>query len=190
MATATEISTRALRRIGAIDALQSPSAADIAASNEALNAMIASWEAEGLSGDYLPIDSRFEQGVVAMLAVRLSEEYGKSPGAVLVRDADNGWNALQAAYFAIPASKFENGLAYSGPYTTLDDFILGSETPITFGPWQASTAYSLRVFVSNGANLYELSTAGTSASSGGPTGTGSAIADATCVWCWRRVLAE
>ena len=59
MATATQISTRALRRLGVFDALESPSAMDVAAATEALTAMIASWEAEGLSGDVLPIDSRF-----------------------------------------------------------------------------------------------------------------------------------
>lgn len=190
MATATEISTRALRRAGVFDVLQSPSAIDVQSATEALNAMIASWEAEGLSGDVLPLDSRYEQGVVAMLAVRICEEYGKTPGAVLVRDADNGWSALQAAYFAVPASKFESGLAYSGTYKTLGDFILGANTSLNYAPWAGNTVYALRAFVSNGANEYELVTAGTSASSGGPSGTGAEISDGTCVWCWRRVLAQ
>jgi hypothetical protein len=44
MATATEISTRALRRARVYDSNQSPSAIDIADATEALNAMIASWE--------------------------------------------------------------------------------------------------------------------------------------------------
>lgn len=189
MATATEISTRALRRIGAIDALQSPSAADVSAATEALNAMISSWEAEGSSGDVLPLDSRYEQGVVAMLAMRLCEEYGKTPGAVLVRDAGNGWNALQAAYFAVPSSKFEDALCSSGTITTLNDFILGDSSGTDQAPWAANTEYKLRAFVTNGANLYELHTAGLSGSTG-PTGTGSSITDGTCVWVWRRVLAE
>lgn len=183
MATATEISTRALRRIGAIDALQSPSAADVAAATEALNAMIASWEAEGLSGDVLPLDSRYEQGVVAMLAVRISEEYGKTPGPVLARDAANGWSALQAAYIATPEASFDTALL-TGTYR----YQPNDEIPAL--TWQASTVYTLRAFVTNNANLYELHTAGTSASSGGPTGTGSEITDGTCVWVWRGVTAE
>ena len=187
MATATEISTRALRRAGVFDVLQSPSAIDVQSATEALNAMIASWEAEGLSGDVLQLDSRFEQAVVAMLAVRICEEYGKQPGAVLVRDADNGWNSLQAAYFAVPASRFESALAYTGQNTGIQ-YLLGD--PLHNSEWLPSTAYELRAFVSNGANEYELVTAGTSASSGGPTGTGAEITDGTCVWCWRRVLAS
>ena len=187
MATATEISTRALRRVGAFDALESPSAVDVSNATEALTAMIASWEAEGLSGDVLPIDSRFEQAVVAMLAERLCEEYGKQPGPVLMRDAANGWNAIQAAYFAVPASKFEDALKNTGHYSRFG-YIIGQQDAVT-QEWAASTEYALRSFVVNNANRYELVTAGTSASSGGPTGTDSEITDGTCVWCWRGVTA-
>lgn len=189
MATATEISTRALRRVGAFDALETPSAVDVANATEALTAMIASWEAEGLSGDVLPIDSRFEQAVIAMLAMRLCEEYGKTPGPVLMRDADNGWNAIQAAYFAVPKSRFEWALQ-EGACEMGYSYFIGSETDITSDAWQPSTAYTLRKFVTNNANRYELVTAGTSASSGGPTGTDASITDGTCVWCWRGVTAQ
>lgn len=49
--------------------------------------------------------------------------------------------------------------------------------------WAISTAYTIRgLLVLNGGNVYELTTAGTSAGAGGPTGTGSGIADGTCVW--------
>ncbi len=187
MATATQISTRALRRLGVFDALESPSAMDVAAATEALTAMIASWEAEGLSGDVLPIDSRFEQAVVAMLAERLAEEYGKQPGPVLMRDAANGWAAIQAAYFAVPQSRYEDALKHTGHHINFG-YIIGQEEAVT-AEWQALTAYTLRAFVVNNANRYELVTAGTSASSGGPTGTDSEITDGTCVWCWRGVTA-
>lgn len=188
MATATEISTRALRRVGAFDALENPSAVDVANANQALTAMIASWEAEGLSGDVLPLDSRFEAAVVAMLAERLCEEYGKTPGPVLIRDAANGWTALQAAYWAVPESRFEAGLRNSGQNSNDAVYLLG-DTPVTYSNWQASTEYRLRSFVINNANRYELVTAGTSAASGGPTGTDATITDGTCVWCWRGVTA-
>lgn len=184
MATPTQISTRALRRLGVFDALESPSAMDVAAATEALTAMIASWEGEGLSGDVLPLDSRFEQAVVAMLAERLAEEYGKEPGPVLKRDAANGWAAIQAAYIATPEARFDAGLL-TGTYRYQPEATTGDETE-----WQASTAYYLRSFVVNNANRYELVTEGTSASSGGPTGTDSEITDGTCVWCWRGVTAE
>lgn len=50
--------------------------------------------------------------------------------------------------------------------------------------WQASTAYALNQHVSNGGNVYICTTAGTSASSGGPSGTGTGITDGTAVWSY------
>lgn len=50
--------------------------------------------------------------------------------------------------------------------------------------WQASTAYVLNQQVNNGGNVYICTTAGTSASSGGPSGTGSGITDGTAVWSY------
>ena len=189
MATANQISTRALRRSGCFDVLETPSAIDIATATEALTAMISAWEAEGLSGDVLPLDARFEQAVVAMLAVRICEEYGKQPGAVLVRDADNGWMSLHAAYFAVPASRFERSLTQTGGYYNLYSNVINSTDDVTLGVWEPSTIYALRKTVTHLANRYELVTAGTSAASGGPTGTAAEITDGTCVWCWRGVEA-
>lgn len=48
--------------------------------------------------------------------------------------------------------------------------------------WAASTAYALNQQTNNGGNVYRVTTAGTSASSGGPTGTGNGITDGTVVW--------
>jgi hypothetical protein len=50
--------------------------------------------------------------------------------------------------------------------------------------WTASTAYYVNQQVNNGANCYKCTTAGTSAGSGGPTGTGSGITDNTAVWAY------
>jgi len=58
-------------------------------------------------------------------------------------------------------------------------------TAISKNPdWQGSTAYSLGERVHNDSpnRLYECVTAGTSASSGGPTGTGTSISDGTAEW--------
>jgi hypothetical protein len=52
------------------------------------------------------------------------------------------------------------------------------------GTWTAATAYALGCTVKNGARLYVCTTAGTSAGAGGPTGTGTGIADNTCVWAY------
>ncbi len=50
--------------------------------------------------------------------------------------------------------------------------------------WLASTAVVLNQMASNGGNLYICTTAGTTAASGGPTGTGSGITDGTAVWAY------
>lgn len=185
MATAAQIATRALRRIRVIGADDTPSAADIDAATEALDAMIASWEAGALSGDVLPLDSRFEQGIIAMLAVRIAGDYGKAPDAVLVRDAEAGERAISGAFFAVPQQKFEAGLIYTSQ-DSLPEILIGQQLS-DYAAWQASTAYSLRQHAINCGNIYECTTAGTSAASGGPTTTETEITDGTVVWCFRRV---
>ncbi len=50
--------------------------------------------------------------------------------------------------------------------------------------WAASTAYVAANQVSNGGNVYECTLAGTSASSGGPSGYGTGIVDGTAVWAY------
>jgi hypothetical protein len=57
--------------------------------------------------------------------------------------------------------------------------------------WAISTAYDPvgRLVTNDGGKIYELVTAGTSAGATGPTGTGSAIADGTCVWNYIGVKA-
>lgn len=54
------------------------------------------------------------------------------------------------------------------------------------GAWVGSTSYSVGTYRTNGGDVYVCTTAGTSASSGGPTGTGSGIADGSCVWNYSR----
>jgi hypothetical protein len=49
--------------------------------------------------------------------------------------------------------------------------------------WQAATAYpTVGAFVASNNNTYVLTKAGTSAASGGPSGTGSGIVDGSCTW--------
>lgn len=57
--------------------------------------------------------------------------------------------------------------------------------------WTASTAYAITgLLVTNDTGkIYELVTAGTSAGSGGPTGTGTSISDGTAVWKYIGVKA-
>lgn len=180
MATATEIATKALKRLRIVGAGETPTAEDVTDATDALNAMIESWEAEGLTGDVLPLDARFEAGITAMLAVRLAEDYGKTPGPVLTRDASNGWAQIQAAFLSTPEARFDSALVstrYRGSTNGNENYL----------PWQPSASYDLRTFVINDASIYECITAGTSAAGGGPTGTAATITDGTVEWCWRRV---
>ena len=50
--------------------------------------------------------------------------------------------------------------------------------------WLANTVVVLNQMASNGGNVYICTTAGTTAASGGPSGTGSSIADGTAVWAY------
>lgn len=185
MATATEIATRALKRIGKTDSYTSPDSADVSDATEELNALIASFEAEGLSGDVLPLDSRFENAVVDMLVVRIAPLFGVPVDDLMRRNYDAGWTQMQAAFTPVPASRFENALRYTGHYTDIG-YIIGDPTEL-IANWEASTAYVVRQCVVNSGNVYECVTAGTSDTSGGPTTTAAEITDGTVIWCWRRV---
>ena len=55
--------------------------------------------------------------------------------------------------------------------------------------WNPGTAYFVGNQVANGGNLYQCSTAGTSATSGGPSGSTASIADGTAVWKFVSVAA-
>lgn len=58
-------------------------------------------------------------------------------------------------------------------------------------PWQASTAYAVGDYVTNDSGkLYICTGAGTSAGSGGPTGTGTGITDNTATWNYAQAAAD
>ena len=50
--------------------------------------------------------------------------------------------------------------------------------------WAASTVVATGAKRTNGANIYNATVGGTTAASGGPTGTGASIADNTVTWAW------
>jgi len=176
MATATEIATRALKRITVVAAGETPSAAEMSDAKDALNAMIASWAAEGLTGDTLPLDSKFEQGIIALLAVRLAEDYGKSPGPVLVNDANKGWAQLQAEFIQTGEPQFDYALIRTPsrrfPYTVPIDGTI---------PWKANTWFGLGVLVTNAGNVYVCIQAGIS-DTAGPSRAGMNQIDGSCIW--------
>ena len=91
-------------------------------------------------------------------------------------------------------NRMENGVLLGGGLSVLatDDttianvhVIIDSELPDN-PPWTPNTGYAEGDYVLNdGGKNYLCVTAGTSAASGGPTGTGSGIVDGTCVWDYR-----
>lgn len=179
MSSSAQIVTRALKRLNIIQPAESPSAEEAADGLAALNAMIAGWQADGInvSAD-VPLPSMHEEGVVALLAVRLASDYGKEPSALLLLDASTGMRRLEGAYISAPLAAFDTALTSSPSrpqtfVTTVDD-------------WVASTAYDAgdRVLADD-RMLYECIVAGTSASSGsGPHDTGANITDGTVTWRW------
>lgn len=185
MATATQISTRALKRLGIVPSGGTPSAEDIADANDELSALITSFEADALSGDVTPLDSRFENALVDMLALRLTDFFGVQPTELLARDAQRGETQLKAAFFVVPEQTYDSGLAFTGYAATYVGLLVDASTsPIP--DWQASYTYVIRQYVKKSGNIYECVTAGTSGSTG-PTGTDASITDGTVTWCWRQV---
>lgn len=55
---------------------------------------------------------------------------------------------------------------------------------ITPTAWAGTTAYTVGQYVTNSSNIYRCITAGTSAASGGPTGTTADITDGTAHWAY------
>jgi hypothetical protein len=83
---------------------------------------------------------------------------------------------------------YHNGLAatYTTDTTpTVAEITAGLAAAIDPTAWAISTAYAVGEYVKNDTGpvkIYVCTTAGTSAGSGGPTGTRSGIVDGTCVW--------
>lgn len=101
--------TRALRMLGH-DPEETPSATEMASGLEALNAMLHGWKGQSVDighSDFLvdddvsvELDPKFNEGTTALLAIALSPEYPHAPiPAPVAVMAQQGWAALQAAYF-------------------------------------------------------------------------------------------
>lgn len=72
-----------------------------------------------------------------------------------------------------------------GYYSILDSSATNChEQGLVSQPWAATTVYALNQQVHNGGNVYKATTGGTSAGSGGPTGTGTGITDGSAVWSY------
>ena len=113
MATTSAIITRAFRRLNIIRPNASPSATQAQYGLDAFNEMIDSWIGSGVdvTAD-LPLAAKYELGLVALLAMRLSGDYGIEPPPQLAIDARDGWLTLQAGYITAPTADYPDGLKY------------------------------------------------------------------------------
>lgn len=88
----------------------------------------------------------------------------------------------------IPPGQYNNGFTVKALAANSGKIYVGMTIPGTFSAWVANTVYAAGARVTNGNNLYQCQTGGTSAGSGGPTGTGTSITDNGCVWSFVGVV--
>lgn len=106
MTTMNDIVTGALKRLRVINARQTPDGVAASDGLTALNEMMHSWKAKGVDTDHdtltasddFPLDDEHIHGVKALLAVRLASDYGVSIDDGVVRDANMGWEGLEAEF--------------------------------------------------------------------------------------------
>jgi hypothetical protein len=176
VSSSAQIVTRALKRLGLIEPGESPAAADADDGLAALNAMLAGWQADGIDvSPDVPLPAKYEEGVVAMLAVRLAPDYGKEPSALVFADAAKGMTRLEAGYISAPLATFD--CALRGMPSVMTTVMAATDE------WAASTAYAEFDRIEANRKIYECIVAGTSASTGsGPHSSGAVIADGSAQW--------
>ena len=118
MATVRNIVTRSLRRVNITDAGEEASARDADAALEAYNELFFAWVSEGVDtspavlglDDTFPLATKHERGVIALLGIRLADDYDEEVTPILARDADTGWRMLQADYVYIEPLRSQEAL--------------------------------------------------------------------------------
>ena len=104
MATVRDIVERAFRKIGVVASDEAMTADQAEAGETALNMMMNAWELQGVDvahndvtlAEQFPLQPKFEEGAVYMLASRLAPDYSK-PGF----DESQWMQQLQAAYLIV-----------------------------------------------------------------------------------------
>lgn len=99
----------------------------------------------------------------------------------------SAYSTVTATATGTPATALLEGRVASVTGTRARFASLADATIVDAGTWVALTAYALDDRRYNGARVYQVTTAGTSAAAVGPTGTGTGIVDGTVVW---RYLGE
>lgn len=119
MTTMNDIVSGALKRLRVMNPRKSPDGISAVEGLTALNEMMHSWKGLGVDTDHetlegsddFPLDEEHVQGTKALLSVRLAGDYGLEVNAGIVRDAEQGWSALQAEFVeAAPVATLDVGL--------------------------------------------------------------------------------
>ncbi|MGD9664221.1 MAG: packaged DNA stabilization gp4 family protein [Novosphingobium sp.] len=113
MTTARDIIERAMRRIGVVAMDEAMTADQAASAVNALNDMMHGWSAHGIAythadiglNDAFPIDDKWRNATVMLLAERLAPDYGIS-----MASADDSLRALQAGFMVIPDATIPSAL--------------------------------------------------------------------------------
>lgn len=148
-------------------------------------------------------DGSIEGVTIAIVSERIAEVWELAEAVHNATDPDSATGAAQDQLCALTGTEREAARASTVTLTltgttgtvvdsgskastsdTEEEFeTLADGTLVAVSAWVLSTAYStLGTRRKNGGNVYQLTGAGTSASSGGPTGTSDSITDGTCVW--------
>ena len=116
----------------------------------------------------------------------------KRPGGKLVKSlSDDSTAAKNSAqngkwfsYYRDANESYIGQVNRSTGFINMWDCATGNPVDVNFAatPWTASTTYKVGDLVRNNNNVYECDTDGTSASSGGPSGTGTNITDNSTRW--------
>jgi len=156
------------------------------------------WASSELTRDYADLDAvaaDFPSGTPEYGAA--SEFFGqelKPPKLIVGKGTNKPQQVKQITIGTVANSTlykvnlYNSGRLWSAEYTsdasaTRKEIVEGLKAAITPSAWASATGYTVGQRVLNDTGkIYECTVAGTSAGSGGPTGTGAAITDNTATW--------
>lgn len=154
-------------------------------------------------GDNTPLGPKTVWGwLIGVVAERYAELWEVSQGVNAATDPDNATGASLDAVCAItgtlrrsatksvavetftgvPATVLATGRVVSVAGVGTRFATVAPVTLVAVGAWAPTTAYVVGDRRSNVGRVYHVTVAGTSAGAGGPTGTGTAIADGSVTW--------
>lgn len=116
----------------------------------------------------VPSDTTDADSGTALVAITLPSDWGTVSGGTLSKNGT--WSGVAGA----TGSAGHYRIKTSGGTVMQQGVVVQS--------WQASTYFALNETVINDSKRYRCVTAGVTASSGGPTGTGSGITDGAAAW--------